>query len=176
MPDDASLAPPLVDGPTAAARPVGPAIEARRTVAVAPDALFAFLADLENHWAIAARFVRVVRLEGPPGAHDGSVLRVAGPLGLHRTTRARIVETVDGRSIVGIARVGRRTAARVAWRLDPGPDGGGTAVTLRADVLRASPGDRLLLALGGRWWLRRGFAAALRSLADACQNPADGPR
>jgi hypothetical protein len=184
MTDDAlPLAPPHPDAAPAgrAAAPavgresrVGAPIVARRVVAVAPGPLFAFLADLENHWRIAERFVRVVRLKGRRGAHHGSVLRVAGPLGLYRTTQAEIQATVREREIVGVARVGRRTAAQVAWRLEPAGDG--TAVTLRADVLRVGRGDRLLLALGGRWWLRRGFAAALGSLEAACQNPVDADR
>jgi hypothetical protein len=161
-----------------AAAGLGRPIRAVRTVPVAPATLFAFLADLENHWRIAERFVRVVRLEGEPGRHHGSVLRVHGPLGIARTTHAAVEATEPERTIEGTATVGRRTHARVCWTLDP--VAGGTAVTLTATVLRAGPLDHALLLLGGRWWLRRGFDAALRTLAEVAAGtgpvPEDGLR
>lgn len=142
-------------------------IRARRTVRVPPGPLFAFLAELENHWRIAERFVRVVRLHGRPGHHDGSILRIHGPLGVWRTAHAEIDTTTFEQAIEGTATVGRRTLARVVWRLDPHP--AGTTVELTATVLRVGPLDRLLLALGGRWWLTRGFEAALRDLGETVQ-------
>lgn len=150
-------------------RGLGRPIQSRRTIPVAPGPLFAFLADLENHWRLAA-FVRVVRLDGEPGRHDGSILRIRGPLGVRRTAHAEIDRVTFERTIEGTATVGPRTLARVVWRLDPQP--GGTAVELTATVVRAGPLDRLLLRFGGRWWLTRGFGAVLRGLA---AKVADGP-
>ena len=40
-----------------------------------------------------------------------------------------------------------------------------TRVRLAAEIERASLLDRVLLALGGRWWLRRRFASTLERLA-----------
>lgn len=125
--------------------------------------MFAFLADLENHWRLA-EFVRVVRLDGEPGRHDGSTLRIRGPLGVRRTAHAEIDRMTFERTIEGTATVGRRTLARVVWSLDPQP--GGTTVELTATVLRVGRLDRWLLRFGGRWWLTRGFRAVLRGLAE----------
>ena len=45
---------------------------------------------------------------------------------------------------------------------------------LAADVERAWAPDRLLLALGGRWWLRRRFASTLERLARELHAGEDG--
>jgi len=66
-----------------------------------------------------------------------------------------------------VAEAGQRTRARVSWHLEPA--GEGTRVTLRVAVDEAARADRLLLALGGRRWLRRRLRLVLRALA---QTPA----
>ena len=145
------------------AHSAGAGISAARTVSASPEEVFAFLADLENHWAIADRFVDVVSLEGPPGARHGGLVRMRGPLELRRTARTRVLEAHPSERMVGQAEIGRATSARVQWTLDTHPDG--TLVELAATVDRASALDRLLLALGGARWLRRRFAGALDRLA-----------
>jgi hypothetical protein len=123
------------------------------------EAVFAFLADLANHWDLADRWVEVVSLTP---AHDGGRVRVHGPLGLRRTVDTR-VQAVDPPSrIEGEAELGR-TRARVSWELHEDPEG--TRVRLRATVVAAGPLDRLLLAAGGRVWLRRRFVVTLARLA-----------
>jgi hypothetical protein len=143
----------------------GPArIAAERVVAAEPPDVFAFLADLENHWLLADRFVDVLSLERSPGdgrAHGGAV-RLRGPLGLGRTVTTRLVDTRPHSSIAGTATVGRRTRADVDWRLSPVP--GGTLVLLEATVRRATGIDSLLLAAGGRRWLEERFASILERL------------
>lgn len=124
--------------------------------------LFAFLADLENHWAIAGRFVDVVDLTGPPGARHGGRVRIRGPFGLHRTAHTSVDYARPSEEMGGSARIGRATSARVQWLLRP--EGGATAVTLAARVERAGTLDRLLLALGGRAWLTQRFKSTLRAL------------
>ena len=42
-----------------------------RVIPAPREQVFAFLADLENHWLITDRFVRVLSLEGPAGARQG---------------------------------------------------------------------------------------------------------
>ena len=118
--------------------------------------VFAFLERLENHWAIADRMVEVVSLSS-----DGGTVRVRGPLGVRRTFRTRVVTADPARSIEGTAERGA-TKARVRWSLEP--RGGGTAIRLTARVERAGALDRVLLALGGRWWLRRRFQAVLERM------------
>jgi uncharacterized protein YndB with AHSA1/START domain len=140
-------------------------IAAERVVAASPEALFSFLADLENHWLLADRFVEVLTLERPPGggpAHGGTV-RMRGPLGLGRTARTRVVDAQPPRSMAGTASVGGGTEALVRWTLTPVPEG--TRVRLEATVLRAARMEAALLAAGGRRWLKRRFGSILETLA-----------
>jgi Polyketide cyclase / dehydrase and lipid transport len=122
------------------------------------ETVFAFLIDLANHWDLADRWVEVVSLTA---AHDGGSVRVHGPLGLRRTVDTRVLAVDRPARIDGVAELGR-TRALVAWAL--AEEGEGTRVRLTATVLAASPLDRLLLAAGGRIWLRRRFAATLARL------------
>src|SRR5918912_3209707 len=130
-----------------------------------PERVFEFLADLRNHWRLESRFAEL----GGVGA-DGGHVRVKGPLGISRSARTRVVEakaagTAAGGvgTLRGRADVGRGTVGLVAWDLAPAA-GGGTHVRLAATVERASPGDRALLALGGRRWLAHLFRRALQQL------------
>jgi Polyketide cyclase / dehydrase and lipid transport len=123
------------------------------------EAVFAYLAQLSNHWRVADRWIDVISLDGDG---DGGRVRVRGPLGLRRTARTRVLVARPGELLEGGAELGR-TRGRVRWSLRTAP--GGTAVRLEAWVERAGPADRLLLALGGRAWLRRRFAATVRRLA-----------
>ena len=134
-------------------------IEADGLVPARREAVFAFLADLANHWDLADRWVEVVSLTP---AHDGGRVMVRGPLGLRRTVDTRVDEVEAPARIEGTARLGR-TRAVVRWELRPEPRG--TRVNLVATVLAAGPIDRLLLAAGARAWLRRRFTVTLNHLA-----------
>jgi Polyketide cyclase / dehydrase and lipid transport len=132
-------------------------IQAERVVAASPEAVFAFLSDLENHWKLTGRWVEAVALNHS----DGSV-RIHGPLGLRRTARTTVVDASPSTVMHGTAELSGGTVARIAWEL--GEDAGGTAVRLSAYVERAAPPDRVLLALGGRAWMARRFDAILERL------------
>jgi hypothetical protein len=134
-------------------------IEADGLVPAGRDAVYAFLADLANHWDLADRWVEVVSLTP---AHDGGRVTVRGPLGLRRTVDTRVDDVEPPGRIEGTALLGR-TRAVVRWELRPEPRG--TRVHLVATVLAAGPLDRLLLAAGGRAWLRRRFTVTLNHLA-----------
>jgi hypothetical protein len=82
---------------------------------------------------------------------------------VRRTVRTRVTAARRPRLIVGTAELGEHTRARVSWTLAGRP--GHTRVHLAAEVEHADALDRLLLALGGRAWLRRRFAHALEALA-----------
>ena len=125
--------------------------------------VFGFLADLDDHWLLAGRFIEVVALEGPPGARRGGRVRMQGPLGVHRTATTTVREVVPDTSISGTATVGEGTEARVEWTLREEP--GSSRVRLSAEVIRATAFDRAVLALGGAWWLRRRFEHILAVLA-----------
>jgi uncharacterized protein YndB with AHSA1/START domain len=135
-------------------------IEASSVVPAPREAVFDFLSDLGNHWAVADRWIEVVALDG---AGDGGRVRIRGPLGLHRTAVTTVERVEAPERLEGTARIGR-TEARVAWTLHEQGEGD-TEVRLAATVEHATPLDRLVLALGGASWMRRLFAATLARLA-----------
>jgi hypothetical protein len=136
----------------------------------APEDVYAFLADLDNHWRLIDRWAQIGDVE-PDGL--GTTVRLRGPLGVRRTARTRVLAARPPSDLEGEARVGARTVGRVRWALRP--DGAGTSVELSATVPEASRLDRALLALGGRRWLRRRFATALRQLAAELPEPTAAP-
>jgi hypothetical protein len=100
--------------------------------------------------------------------NDGGRVRIRGPLGLSRVAETRVLEARPprgggGAELHGRAHVGR-TLGRVKWRIDPHATG--SQVTLSAWVERTNLIDRVLLALGGRWWLQRIFANAVQRLEE----------
>lgn len=133
-----------------------PPVAARRHVPRPREELYALLADLRSHWQLAGRWVEPLDLRA-----DGGTVRVRGPLGLHRTITTTLTDSRAPERVAGEASIGR-TRAAIQWLLEP--DGAGTLVTLRADVLEAAPVDRALLALGGRRWMAGRFAATLKRL------------
>jgi uncharacterized protein YndB with AHSA1/START domain len=143
-------------------------ISVDRLVPASREAVFAFLADLGNHWALADAAIEVVTLErsgGPGTAADGGRVRLRGPLGIHRTVVTRVDAVDPPASIAGTALVGDRTRARVRWELAETEDGG-TRVTLFAVVGESSRLDRLLLRVGGRAWLQRRLGHILGRLEE----------
>jgi uncharacterized protein YndB with AHSA1/START domain len=139
-------------------------ISAAGQVAASPEEVFAFLSDLENHWLLADRFVEVLTLDrGSDGAVHGGSVRMRGPLGLGRTATTRVVSTESPVAMTGTADLSGGTRAVIHWRL--ARDGGPTRVELAAHLERAGSLDRLLLALGGRRWIRRRFSSILQTLA-----------
>jgi hypothetical protein len=131
-------------------------LAARRHVPRPREELYAVLSDLPGHWKLAGRWVEPLEL------HDhGGVVRVHGPLGLRRTITTSLTDTREPERVAGEAVIGA-TRAAISWTLVP--EGSGTLVTLRADVLACSPLDRVLLALGGRAWMQRRLASTLHEL------------
>jgi hypothetical protein len=129
---------------------------ARRLVPRPRDELYALLADLRGHWQLAGRWVHPIELR-----HDGGVVQVRGPGGLRRTVITELTRVESPGLVAGEARSGA-TRAAICWELEP--SGSRTLVTLRADIDRAGPLDRALLALGGRRWLAGRFARTLQEL------------
>ena len=145
-------------------------VEAAALVPAPPEEVFAFLSDLRNHWRLADRFVEVLTLDTTEGAPaNGGQVRVRGPLGLRRTATTRVVASRAPRLIIGTAELASGTRARVSWILAGRL--GSTRVRLAAELERTRPVDRLVLAVGGRWWLRRRFAATLERLAGEISAP-----
>jgi carbon monoxide dehydrogenase subunit G len=140
-----------------------PEIRATRVVPQSPERVFEFLSDLRNHWRLESSFVELEAL------HDdalGGRVRMKGPLGLGRTASTRVLVAEAPRtgtaSLRGRAEIGASTVGLVRW--DVVTTGGGSAVSLAATVERAGLVDRIVLALGGRAWLRALFERALANL------------
>lgn len=144
------------------------AISATRRVPASDRAVFAFLADLENHWRLSPRF-QVLELDrNRAGAAIGGIVRVHGPLGLRRTVRTRVAHVDPPVGMRGEAIVDD-TRAQVEWTMTA--DGDGTIVRLSVDVIRESWQERLLFALGGRRWLRLQFDQILDELDRLVSSP-----
>ncbi len=128
--------------------------------------MYAFLADLENHWHLADPFIEILSLDRPSPQADarGGRIRIHGPFGLALTAVTRVLEATPAESMSGSAQVGRSTCARVSWRLTA--HHGGTWVNLSAELEQADVVERLVLALGARTWFCRRFAAVIRRLGD----------
>ena len=133
-------------------------LTASGVVPAAPEAVFRYLSQLSNHWHLADRWIEVVELDDGSGR-----VRMHGPLGLRRTARTIVVDAEPDHIMHGTAELSGGTVARIAWELSE--DAGGTAVRLSAELERAAPLDRLMLALGGRHWMQRRFEAILATLA-----------
>jgi uncharacterized protein YndB with AHSA1/START domain len=136
-------------------------VEAVALVPAPPEEVFAFLCDLKNHWLLTDHKIEVVQING---GNDGGVVRVQGPLGLSRTAHTRVTASREPRLLIGVAELEGGTRARVSWTLAGRM--GQTRVRLAAEVEQARPLDRVLLALGGRAWMRRTFRRTLERLAE----------
>ncbi len=142
-----------------------PEIRAKQLVGASEGEVFDFLADLENHWLLADRFIEVLSLErGADGRALGGRVRMRGPLGVRRTAATRVLAAERPQQMAGVAELGGETRASVTWTLTGSDDG--TQVRLEAAVERTGRLDRLLLLLGGRSWLELRFAGVLERLAD----------
>jgi hypothetical protein len=144
------------------------AVCASTLVPQAPERVYAFVADLENHSRLSERYMR---LEGLRPDGRGGRVSIRTPFGLRRTARTSVTAATAPYRFGGTAAVGRRTRAHAYWTIEPSEHG--ARVGLEATVCDAGWVDRLLLAIGGRWWLRRRFRHVLAGLASVLeQSPA----
>jgi hypothetical protein len=141
-------------------------MRAQRVLDHGAEQVYAFLARLENHPRLSDRYLRLEALR-PDGR--GALISIRAPGGLRRTARTTVTTSVAPRRFGGTAVAGARTRAHVCWTIEPRPRG--SRVALEADVLAAGPLDRTLLALGGRWWLRRRFQRVVARLERALGPP-----
>jgi hypothetical protein len=137
-------------------------ISAAGNVTAPRDRVFATLADLDSHHALTDGRIELLELHGPPGARTGGRVRLRGPFGFSRkaTTAVRGARYPD--TLEGTAHAPRNTRARLRWRLSEGRDG--TGVVVEIEIAESWWADRLLLRVGGGWWLRRRMEAAIERL------------
>ena len=142
-------------------------ISATGRVSAPPDVVFRRLCDLDAHHDLAAPHIEVLGLRGPRGARTGGAVALRGPLGVRLRARTRVRTAEFPRELSGTAEADGGTIAALAWHLEP--DGARTELTVRLTVRPARAWHRLLLAFGGRLWLRRRLATAIERLAAASQ-------
>jgi hypothetical protein len=135
-------------------------ITSARVIPRAPEHVYAFLADLANHWYLSDPYLR---LEGIRASGVGGRFVIRGPLGLHRTAHTIVTTRLAPSELSGIATIGRRTHAHTGWRIEPAPEG--SRVILESTTARIGRLDRFLLAIGRRR-LRRSFDRILTRLHD----------
>jgi hypothetical protein len=131
-----------------------------RVIPGAVAAVFDFLADLDNHLLFHDRYIRIVHLDGEPGARNGGRLRLRGPFGLRRIARTEVLHREPPHMMTGLARIGSRTVAHIRWALHPHTPNE-TRVELTTTITSTGVVDRAMLGLGGRLWLRRRIAGTL---------------
>src|SRR5437870_188867 len=105
-------------------------LQATGLVPAPREDVFEFLSALENHWAVAGRWIKVVSLDRSVGATGGHV-RIGGPLGVHRTALTRVEAVAAPHELTGTAQIGS-TLAEVSWKLTSrGPATTEVALTTR---------------------------------------------
>lgn len=82
---------------------------------------------------------------------------------MRRTATTTVTTASAPNRFGGHALVGHATAARVMWTVEDNEQG--SSVSLDVTVMRTGALDRMLLRLGGSWWLKRCLAQALDRLA-----------
>ena len=149
-------------------------ISVRRTLPVGPEEAFAFLSRPHNHRRLATARIALRELDVTgDGELRGAVMVLRGPLWLRRPARTRVLSMRRPAHLAGTARVGSGTEVEVRWDLaGAGTSAEATVAVLTATVTRVAIAERLLLAVGGRGWVRRLFAATLERLAtELCEDP-----
>jgi hypothetical protein len=124
-------------------------VSAIRMVPHPPERVYAFVAQLDNHWHLSDRYLC---LEGLNDDRSGGRITICGPLGLRRTARTTVTTEHEPHEFGGVATIGHRTCALTRWRIEPMQHGARVVLESCASNVRVL--DRLLLGLGGRWWLR----------------------
>ena len=139
---------------------IDPTITSARVIPRAPEHVYAFLADLANHWHLNDPHLRLVDV---CASGLGGRFVIRGPLGLRRAAHTTVTTRRAPYELSGIATIGRRTRAHAGWRIEPAPEG--SHVVLESTAARIGTLDRFLLTIG-RWWLRRSFDRILTRLHD----------
>jgi hypothetical protein len=115
-----------------------------------PERVYDFLARLENHFSLNDEYLRIEALRPD---RRGATIEIRAPGGLRRTARTEVTTALAPRRFGGTVTASTRTRAGAWWTIEP--RAGGARVALEAEIFPRGIVDRVLLALGGRWWLER---------------------
>ena len=137
------------------------------TIAKPREEVFEYLADIANHAEFSDHYLVEWRLlrEDPYGAGAGARFRVKAPLNRFSWADVTLSEVTPPYRIVEKGRTGKFNRVRTlgTYTLSPGA-GGTTRVEFTLETEPALMSDRLMESLGGRAWIRRQSAKALRRL------------
>lgn len=140
-----------------------PQIAASGRVGAPASAVYEFLAEPRNHRLLTGRRLRLIELSDADGGLMSGAMIIRGPFLIRRRADTRVIWTREPRLVAGVANLGTRTRAIVRWEIEPvGP--GCTHVVLTADLRAVAPWDRVMLALGGRRWMRTLFSRAISQI------------
>jgi hypothetical protein len=112
--------------------------------------VYGFLERLENHVRLNDKFLRVEALRPD---QRGATISISAPGGVRRTAWTEVTTALAPRRFGGTVTAATRTRAGAWWTIEPSIDG--TRVALQADIFPRGIVDRVLLAIGGRWWLEQ---------------------
>src|SRR5437588_6964620 len=137
------------------------------TIAKPREEVFEYLGDIANHAEFTDHYMveRHLLREDPYGKGGGARFRVRAPLNRFSWADLTLAELSPHYRIVERGRGGKYNRIRMVGTYTLSPGAGGTTrveYTLETEPVLLS--DRLFEALGGRAWIRRQSAKALRRL------------
>jgi len=137
------------------------------TIAKPREQVFDYLADIANHAEFSDHYLVDWHLtrEDPYGTGAGARFRVKAPLNRFSWADMTIAELQAPYRIVERGRGGKYNRIRLmgTYTLSPGA-GGTTKVEYTLETVPVMLSDKLMESIGGRAWMRRQAAKALRRL------------
>jgi uncharacterized protein YndB with AHSA1/START domain len=131
------------------------------------ERVFDYLQDIANHSEFTDHYLVDWRLtrESSIGAGAGARYRVKAPGNRFSWGDSTFTEVTAPRRIVEVGRTGKANRIRTlgVYELSPGP-AGATRVQFTLQTETRVLSDRIMEALGGRAWLKRKNAKAMRRL------------
>ena len=124
--------------------------------------VFAFLADLHNHWRLAGPWIEVVAVTATDARADRATIRLRGPLGMVFPVATQIDEVREPHTIKGRGACGG-SHGQVIWSLADA-ESGSTRVSVDVRLQRAAVHHRAIWLAGGRAWLARRLAQTVSGL------------
>jgi len=159
--------------------PVVDAFTVQTTIARPREEVFEYLADIANHAEFSDHYLVDWHLlrEDPYGAGAGARFRVKAPLSRFSWADVTLAEVVAPYRIVERGRGGKFNRIRMlaTYTLSDGP-GGTTRVQYTFETEPPLLSDRLMESLGGRAWLKRKAAKAMRRMRTVLEEGRDRGR
>ncbi|HEX5308835.1 MAG TPA: SRPBCC family protein [Solirubrobacteraceae bacterium] len=142
-------------------------MSASAVISAPREQVFEYLQDIANHAEFTDHYLVDWRLtrESSVGLGAGARFRVKAPGNRFSWADATLTEVSAPHRIVETGRTGKANRIRTlgVYELSPAP-GGATRVQFTLETEARVLSDRLMEALGGRAWLKRKNAKAMRRL------------